>query len=272
MFDLTGRVAVITGGAGLLGTKHAEAIAELGGIPIIVDIDQSHCDQVADQIRNEFGVGCIGVRTDITNPKHVVELRERILAGMGRIDILINNAANNPTVGSDGLDQVHSSRLEALPLETWNQDIAVGLTGAFLCARTFGPIMAERGGGVILNIASDLALISPDQRLYRKPGLPEHTQPVKPVTYSVVKSGLIGLTRYLATYWIEKGVRCNALSPGGVYANQDDAFVQRLSQLIPMGRMAGNEEYKAAVAFLVSDASSYMNGANLVIDGGRSVW
>ena len=117
MFDLTGRVAVITGGAGLLGTKHAEAIAELGGIPIIVDIDQSHCDQVADQIRNEFGVGCIGVRTDITNPKHVVELRERILAGMGRIDILINNAANNPTVGSDGLDQVHSSRLEALPLD-----------------------------------------------------------------------------------------------------------------------------------------------------------
>lgn len=272
MFDLTGRVAVITGGAGLLGTKHAEAIAELGGIPVIVDIDQGRCEQVSEQIRNEFEVNCIGVRTDITDPKQVIELRERVLAELGRIDILVNNAANNPAVGSGGLDQVHGSRLEVFPVETWNLHIAVGLTGAFLCSQTFGLIMAGRGGGVILNIASDLALISPDQRLYRKPGLPEHTQPVKPVTYSVVKSGLIGLTRYLATYWIEKGVRCNALSPGGVYADQDDAFVQRLSQLIPMGRMAGKEEYKAAVAFLVSDASSYMNGANLVIDGGRSVW
>ena len=272
MFDLTSRVAVITGGAGLLGTKHAEAIAELGGIPVIVDIDQGRCEQVAEQIRDEFGVDCIGACTDIADPKQVVELRERVLAELGRIDILINNAANNPAVGSGGLDQTHGSRLEVFPVETWNQDIAVGLTGAFLCAQTFGPIMAERGGGVILNIASDLALISPDQRLYRKLGLPEHAQPVKPVTYSVVKSGLIGLTRYLATYWAEQGVRCNALSPGGVYVDQDDAFIQRLSQLIPMGRMAHKDEYKAAVAFLVSDASSYMNGANLVIDGGRSVW
>ena len=272
MLDLTGRVAVITGGAGLLGTKHAEAIAELGGIPIIVDIDQGRCDQAAAQIRSEFEVNCIGVCTDITDPKQVVELRERVLAELGRVDILINNAANNPAVGSGGLDQVHGSRLEVFPVEIWNQDIAVGLTGAFLCAQTFGPIMAERGSGVILNIASDLALISPDQRLYRKPGLPEHAQPVKPVTYSVVKSGLIGLTRYLATYWVEQGVRCNALSPGGIYVDQDDAFIQRLSQLIPMERMAHKDEYKAAVAFLVSDASSYMNGANLVMDGGRSVW
>ena len=272
MFDLTGRVAVITGGAGLLGTKHAEAIAELGGIPIIVDIDQSRCGQVANQIRNEFGVGCIGVRTDITNPKQVIELREHVLAEFGRVDILINNAASNPAVGSEGLDQANGSRLETLPVEIWNQDIAVGLTGAFLCAQTFGPIMAERNSGVILNIASDLALISPDQRLYRKSGLSEHAQPVKPVTYSVVKSGLIGLTRYLATYWVERGVRCNALSPGGVYVDQDDTFVQRLSQLIPMGRMAHTDEYKAAVTFLVSDASSYMNGVNLVMDGGRTVW
>lgn len=115
-------------------------------------------------------------------------------------------------------------------------------------------------------------MISPDQRLYRKPGLPEHAQPVKPVTYSVVKSGLIGLTRYLATYWVEQGVRCNALSPSGIYVDQDDAFVQCLTSLIPLGRMAHKDEYKAAVAFLVSDASSYMNGANLVMDGGRSVW
>ena len=156
-------------------------------------------------------------------------------------------------------------------MEVWNQDIAVGLTGAFLCARTFGEVMAQKGKGVILNIASDLALISPDQRLYRKSGLPEQAQSVKPVTYSVVKSGLIGLTRYLATYWADRGVRCNALSPGGIYVDQEEDFVQRLSQLIPVGRMATKDEYKAAVAFLVSDASSYMNGANLVIDGGRTV-
>lgn len=272
MFDLTGRVAVITGGAGLLGNKHAEAIAELGGIPVIVDMDQARCDRVAERIRDEYGVPCIGVAADVADPDRIYQLCARVLRHYERVDILINNAANNPTVGSDGLDQIHGSRLEAFSLDIWNKDIAVGLTGAFLCARTFGAAMAERGGGVILNIASDLALISPDQRIYRKPGLTEHAQPVKPVTYSVVKTGLIGLTRYLATYWIGQGVRCNALSPGGIYVDQDDGFVSRLSQLIPMNRMAHQDEYKAAVAFLVSDASSYMNGANLIIDGGRTVW
>jgi NAD(P)-dependent dehydrogenase (short-subunit alcohol dehydrogenase family) len=275
MFDLSGRVAVITGGAGLLGRKHAEAIAELGGIPVIVDIDQARCDRAAQAIAalgGDGGGSCRGYQADITSDAQVRSLEERLMNEFGRIDILINNAANNPAVGAAGLEGVHGSRLEAFDLAHWNQDIAVGLTGAFLCARTFGARMAEQGGGVILNIASDLALISPDQRLYRKPGLEEHAQPVKPVTYSVVKSGLIGLTRYLATYWAGQGVRCNALSPGGVYVDQDDGFVQRLSQLIPMGRMAGADEYKAAVAFLVSDASSYMTGANLVADGGRTVW
>jgi NAD(P)-dependent dehydrogenase (short-subunit alcohol dehydrogenase family) len=133
--------------------------------------------------------------------------------------------------------------------------------------------MAESGqGGVIINIASDLGVIAPDQRLYRTEGLAPHLQPVKPVTYSVVKHGLIGLTKYLATYWCEQGVRCNSLSPGGVYANQDDVFVSKLVQLIPLGRMAAPDEYRGAIAFLCSDASMYMNGANLILDGGRSVW
>jgi NAD(P)-dependent dehydrogenase (short-subunit alcohol dehydrogenase family) len=162
--------------------------------------------------------------------------------------------------------------LEKLTSELWDRDIAVGLTGAFLCSRAVGIHMAATGGGVILNVASDLSLIAPDQRIYRRSGLAEDQQPVKPVTYSVVKHGLIGLTKYLATYWADKNVRVNAISPGGVYTNQPEDFMEKLTALIPMGRMARAGEYKAAVLFLVSDASAYMTGANLVIDGGRTCW
>lgn len=164
------------------------------------------------------------------------------------------------------------SRLEHFPWEQWQLDLNVGLGGAFNCAKVFGAQMARQGRGVIVNIASDLGVIAPDQRLYRVPGREAEQQPVKPVTYSVVKHGLIGLTKYLATYWCEQGVRCNALSPGGVYAGQNDVFVSKLKQLIPLGRMAEADEYRGAIAFLCSDASSYMNGANLVVDGGRSAW
>lgn len=270
-FDLSGRVAVITGGAGLLGVRHAEAVAELGGTPWLVDIDAGRAAAAAEGIRLAFGGEVVGVAVDITRPDAVGRLRDDILTKHGRVDILINNAANNPKV-EGGTTGKHWSRFENFPLEVWNQDIAVGLTGAFLCSQVFGAAMAEAGRGVILNIASDLGLIAPDQRIYRNPGETVDTQSVKPVTYSVVKAGLIGLTRYLATYWPHAGVRANTLAPGGVFAGQDDAFVQRLTNLIPLGRMAHKDEYKAAVAFLVSDASSYMNGAVVSMDGGRTVW
>ena len=271
-FDLIGRVAIITGGAGLLGVKHAEAIAEMGGIPVLLDLDGEKARARAKEIATAFGVQALGLTADVTRPKAITGALSKTLEAFGQVDILINNAANNPKVEGMGVSGAHWSRLENFPLDVWHQDLAVGLTGAFLCSQIFGSEMARRGKGVILNIASDLAVIAPDQRIYRQPGLPEEQQPVKPVSYSVVKAGLLGLTRYLATYWAEKGVRVNAILPGGVYNNQDPAFVERLTNLIPMGRMAHKDEYMAAVVFLVSDASSYMTGANLSVDGGRTCW
>jgi NAD(P)-dependent dehydrogenase (short-subunit alcohol dehydrogenase family) len=270
LFDLTGRVAVITGGAGLLGTKHAEIIAAAGGSPVLLDLPQAKPEISAAAIAKKYGVETAGLAADITQLAAVENVRHELLVRFKRIDILINNAANNPKVESSGSKTW--SRLENFPLEIWNDDIRVGLTGAFLCSRVFGSEMAKRGKGVILNIASDLAVIAPDQRLYRQPGLPEDEQPVKPVTYSVVKTGLIGLTRYLATYWATSGVRVNAISPGGVFNNQPEAFLAELHQRIPLARMAHADEYQGAILFLCSDASSYMTGANLVVDGGRTCW
>ena len=270
-FDLTGRVAIITGGAGLLGVKHAEAVAEMGGIPVLFDLDGEKAKVRVREITAAYGGQTLALTADVTQREAIEDALFETLAAFGRVDILINNAANNPKV-EGGVGGLHWSRLENFPLDVWNQDLAVSLTGAFLCSQIIGSEMARRGKGVILNIASDLAVIGPDQRIYRQPGLPEEQQPVKPVSYSVVKAGLLGLTRYLATYWADKGVRVNAISPGGVYTNQDAEFVQRLSNLIPLGRMAHQDEYKAAIIFLVSDASSYMTGANLIIEGGRTCW
>jgi len=270
IFDLTGRTAVITGGAGLLGRKHAEAVALAGGTPVLVDIAGDAAKERACQLAAQHGVPALGVSCDITRPSDVRLLLERVLDETGRVDILINNAANNPKAEAP-LGEAWS-RLERFSVEQWEADISVGLTGAFLCCQTFGTEMARRGKGVILNIASDLAIIAPDQRIYRQPDRPEDQQPVKPVSYSVVKTGLIGLTRYLATYWADKGVRVNAISLGGVYNDQPIEFVQKLTELVPLRRMADVDEYRGAIVFLCSDASSYMTGSNLVIDGGRTTW
>ncbi|MBF0369432.1 MAG: SDR family oxidoreductase [Magnetococcales bacterium] len=269
--DLSGRVAVITGGGGLLGVQHGEAIAEMGGIPVVLDLDGESARGCAENLAKSFDVPAMGMACDITRSEEVEGALVRVLERYGRVDILINNAANNPKVEDDAFGR-HGSRLEEFSLDTWNQDLNVGLTGAFLCSRVFGAEMARRGKGVILNMASDLAIIAPDQRIYQQAGKSPESQPVKPVTYSVVKAGLLGLTRYLATYWADQGVRSNALLPGGVFAEQDQAFLEKLTRLIPMGRMAEKQEYKAAVVFLVSDASSYMNGATLSMDGGRTCW
>lgn len=271
-FDLTGKTALITGAVGLLGMEHAAALLESGATAVLTDMSAAALDAAAQRLSEHHDRARILTAVmDVTDPAAIGAVAE-MLSGRGlRVDILVNNAAIDPKVkGDQGV--VETSRLEHFPLDQWDLQVGVGLTGAFLCSQAFGSAMSRDGkGGVILNIASDLSVFAPDQRLYRKEGLPAELQPVKPVTYSVIKAGLIGLTRYLATYWADEGVRCNALSPGGVYNGQGDEFVQRLTSLIPLGRMAGKDEYRAAVQFLCSDASAYMNGQNIVMDGGRSV-
>jgi NAD(P)-dependent dehydrogenase (short-subunit alcohol dehydrogenase family) len=270
LFDLSGKVALVTGGAGLLGYFHGAILAAAGAHVVLLDLAVAKPDFRAEQISKEHGPECLGLAIDITDEASIVAARDAVLAKFGRIDILINNAANNPKVEDQKPGQPWS-RLENFPLETWNADIAVGLTGAFLCSRVFGQEMAKHGKGVIVNVASDLAVIAPDQRLYRKEGVAEDEQPVKPVTYSVVKTALLGLTRYLSTYWVANGVRVNAISPGGIFNGQPEEFTAKLHALIPMGRMANRDEYQGSILFLCSDASSYMTGQNLIVDGGRSV-
>jgi len=272
LFDLTGHVAIVTGGAGLLGYQHGAILAAAGAHVVLLDLAVANPALRAEQLQLAYGPECLGLTADITREDSLQDARDAVVAKFGRVDILINNAANNPKVEADPAGGPKQwSRLENFPIDVWNADIAVGLTGAFLCSRIFGQEMVKRNAGVILNIASDLGVIAPDQRLYRKEGLPEDQQPVKPVTYSVVKTGLIGLTRYLSTYWTAHNIRVNAISPGGVFAGQPDEFTARLHQLIPMGRMAHMDEYQGAILFLCSDASSYMTGQNLIVDGGRTV-
>ena len=241
IFDLTGRVIVVTGGNGMLGQQHCDVIREFGGYAVPLDISLPNGVDVTD--RNRVSFAC-----------------DMILRAHSRIDGLINNAANNPKVEGGA----KFPRMEEFPLGMWNDDINVGLTGAMICTSVFGAEMARGGKGVILNIASELAIIGPDQRLY--------DNGPKPVSYSVVKAGLLGLTRYTATYWADKGVRCNALLPGGVENGQPSEFLEKINKLNPMGRMARKDEYKGTIAYLMSDASSYMNGAFISVDGGRTAW
>jgi|TARA_B110000438_G_scaffold281775_1_gene308236 NAD(P)-dependent dehydrogenase (short-subunit alcohol dehydrogenase family) len=272
-FNLLNKNILITGGAGLLGLEHAAAILEVDGNVILTDVSEGDLSNAKKALSKIFDESKITTLTmDVTSLSEIQKVMLH-LSGLGiRVDVLINNAAIDPKVSAgSGLNE--TSRLENFLEDEWDAQLSVGLKGAFLCSQVFGTAMAgDSKGGVIINIASDLSVFSPDQRIYRKDHLDNHEQPVKPVTYSVIKSGLIGLTRYLATYWSEQGVRSNALSPGGIFLDQDDQFVEKLTSLIPMGRMAKKNEYRSAIQFLCSDASSYLNGQNVVMDGGRSVW
>lgn len=265
-FRLKNKFCLITGAGGLLGYEHAYALLEIGANIILTDIDVKKIKRSQKKLKEVFpDQEIIYNKLDITNEKSVQKCLIHYKKKNIFISVLLNNASFNPPP-----NKLNSTLLENYNINRWKKELDVGLTGAFICSKVFGTEMAKNKNGVILNISSDLSVISPDQRLYNKND--KKILRAKPVTYSVAKTGLIGLTRYIATYWSKNNVRCNAISPGGVLNKHNKIFVKKLNKLIPMGRMANRSEYRASIQFLCSDASSYMTGQNIVIDGGRSIW
>jgi NAD(P)-dependent dehydrogenase (short-subunit alcohol dehydrogenase family) len=270
LFDLSDRVAILTGGAGLLGQEYAIALAQAGAHVVIADINSSEAEKLAAEVTSHSGVEALSFETDVSSKASVEAMVAQTLAAFGRVDTLVNNAALDPKFDANHAAG-HVDAFEDYPLELWDRGLAVNLTGMFLCAQAVSRPMLAQKNGVIVNISSTYGLVGPDQRLYDTddPMLPKR---FKPVVYSVTKSAVLGLTRYLSTYWAGMNIRVNTLTLGGVFNEHDEEFVRRYSARTPMGRMARRDEYCGALLFLASDASSYMTGANLVVDGGWTAW
>lgn len=266
LFDLTGRTAVITGACGILGRRFAAGLAEFGANVALVDLDLGATGELAAEIERRYRVRAAGIACDIADPAAVGRLAERVDRDFGGATILLNNAA---TKGAD-LDAFFAP-VERFDLATWREIMAVNLDGMFLVAQAIGARMAERGGGSIIQTASIYGLLAPDQRIYD--GSEYNGRAINtPAVYSASKAGVIGLTRHLATYWAERGVRVNTLTPGGVSSGQNSEFSHRYSARIPLGRMAEADDLVGAAVFLASDASRYVTGQNIVVDGGLSAW
>ena len=261
LFSLSGKTAIVTGACGLLGTHHCMALAEAGAKVVAADLDEDRCQQLAASL----GDGHLGLGVDVTSTTSLQEAKERILGKYGRIDILVNNAAINDMFENPALAG-KQSMFENYPLEMWDRSWKVNVSGVFLCSQIWGSVMAEQRAGSIINIASTYGIVAPDQTIYRNEA-GEQTFYKSP-SYPVTKSAVIGFTKFLAAYWGDKGVRVNTLSPGGVENGQDAFFKRNYANKTLLGRMAGPEDYKGALVFLAGDASAYMTGANLVVDGG----
>jgi NAD(P)-dependent dehydrogenase (short-subunit alcohol dehydrogenase family) len=265
LFSLNGKVAIVTGALGLIGKNHCEALSEAGANVVVCDLDQKKCEDFSKSLSQKS----IGIGVDITQKKSVEELKKIVLEKFNRIDILVNNAAindmfENPQAAAE------LSMFENYPLELWQKSLDVNVTGMFLCSQVIGSYMAEQKSGSIINVASTYGVVAPDQSLYKKT---DGTQSFyKSAAYPVTKGAVISFTRFLAAYWGNKGVRVNTLTPGGVENNQDEYFIKNYSAKTPLGRMAAPADYKGAIVFLASDASSYMTGANLIVDGGWTAW
>jgi 2-deoxy-D-gluconate 3-dehydrogenase len=273
LFRLDGRVALITGGAGLLGRRYCEALLQAGARVVIGDLDGAAAERLAAELD---APNTVGLALDVTSPESAEASVDAAVQNFGRLDILVNNAALTVRGGSERLSPAdYFAPFESYKVEVWEQALRTNLTGMLLCAQAAGRQMLrqEPPGGVIVNISSTYGVVAPDQRLYDGVKSPyAETGFNTPVSYAVTKTAVLGLTRYLATYWGSKNIRVNALTPHGVFDNHDETFVRNFVYRSPMGRMARNDEYRGALLFLVSDASSYMTGANLIVDGGWTAW
>jgi len=263
------KVCVVTGGLGLIGKQLCRALAGAGASVVVTDMNADACAAVAAELATEFGGKHIGLAADITDKASLEALRDGILAEFDRLDVLVNNAAINDKFESPAA-AAHDSMMEHYPLEMWKKSVDVNITGTFLAAQVLGAVMAQRGSGSIVNVASTYGIVAPDQSLYKRP---DGTQPFyKSPVYPTTKAAVIGFTKFLAAYWGQAGVRVNTLSPGGVEAGQDEHFVAAYSARTMVGRMAKSTDYGGAIVFLASDDSAYMTGSNLVVDGGWTAW
>ncbi len=270
-FDLTGQVAVVTGGVGLLGSEFCRTLAEAGAAVVVVDLNGEAAAKVAASLTNA-GYRSMGIQTDITQPASVAAMVEKTVATFGRLDILVNSAALDPKFDPDAVSKgIAPGSFEEYPLDQWNAALNVNLTGMFLVTQACVKQMIAQGKkGSIINICSTYGLNGPDQRIYRKA---DGSQPAyKPVYYTVTKAGVLGFTKYLSAYYMGTEIRVNALTPGGVFNNHDETFVKNYAAKTVLGRMARKDEMNGALLFLASDASSYMTGNNLVVDGGWTAW
>ena len=250
-FNIKNKNVIITGGLGFLGSQITNALLSEKANVYIIDIKKPKKKTSAKYFKS-----------DITNENELIKILKFFKLKKIKIDALINNAAiDYPPLKSKS----NNLKLETFSNELWDRDISVSLKGSYLCTKVFGSYMCKFKKGSIINISSDLGIIAPDQRIYKKSGF------TKPITYSVIKHAIIGLTKYTASYWGEKNIRCNAIAPGGIFNNQDSSFVKKINQLIPLGRMAKKNEYNGLILFLCSDLSSYMTGSIIVADGGRTI-
>ena len=265
LFSLKDRTAIVTGALGLIGKHHCFALAEAGANVVVCDLNESDCKKFASSLPNSS----FGIYADITNKSSVIKLNDEVLKKYGKIDVLVNNAAINDKF-EDPLSALEESKFENYPLELFKKSLDVNVIGMFLCSQVIGSEMAKKNTGSIINIASTYGIVAPDQSIYKNEK-GEQTF-YKSAAYPVTKGAVISFTKFLAAYWGNKGVRVNTLSPGGVSDNQDEFFVKNYSAKTPLGRMAHPTDYKGALVFLASDASAYMTGANLVVDGGWTAW
>jgi NAD(P)-dependent dehydrogenase (short-subunit alcohol dehydrogenase family) len=271
LFDLSGRVAVVTGATGLLGRHHVRALAEAGASVVVTDVDEARCRALAEEVSRETGRpgAMLGHVADVTEKASVEGLLRATLGRFGRVDVLVNNAAvndmfENPLAGAE------LSKFENYPLELWKRSLDVNVTGTFLCAQVIGAEMARAGRGSIVNIGSTYGITAPDQAIYKRPDGSQTFY--KSAAYPATKGAVISLTRFIAAYWGKAGVRCNAISPGGVENGQEAYFLENYAARTPLGRMSRPTELAGALVFLASDASSYVTGSNLVVDGGWTAW